>query len=331
VVTGRWHEQRAGVTGEELLAALVVILAIVPLVYGAAMDVIDGVPPADADRVLTRGASVVVLVEPDSGVALTAAARWLGADPELAESLHRQRHRRPSAHVEDRHIAAVVLAIRDVGRPAELHLHVGERGLLVVAPPELNDLVRRSVAPLEGGPEDAFAALILAVALHSEETIEQLTEVALGLDETPSRLAAGAQRREISGVRARLYALQHLWKAHQQVLAPDEPLADEVPDGPRRVLRRARGVFKASGTTAAELYALLGDTLSRQAAMINERLTLAAVVFFPLTVSTGFFGMNFEWMVSHIGSVTAFVVLGIMVPFILVGVTLVGAHWLTRE
>ena len=41
--------------------------------------------------------------------------------------------------------------------------------------------------------------------------------------------------------------------------------------------------------------------------------------------------MNFEWMVSHIGSLTAFVVLGIVVPFILVGVTLVGAHWLTSE
>jgi hypothetical protein len=126
------------------------------------MDVIDGLPPADADRVSTRGASVVVMVEPDSGAALTAAARWLGADPELAESLRRQRHRRPSAHVEDRHIAAVALVSRDVGSPAELHLHVGERGLLVVAPPEVNDLVRRSVAPLDGGPEDAFAALILS-------------------------------------------------------------------------------------------------------------------------------------------------------------------------
>ena len=200
-----------------------------------------------------------------------------------------------------------------------------------MAPPELNDLVRQAVAPLDGGPEDAFAALILAVALHSEETIDRLTDVALGLDETPSRLAAGAQRREISGVRARLFALQQLWKAHQQVLAPDEPLADEVHDGPRRVLRRAAGAFAASGTTAAELYALLGDTLSRQAAMINERLTLAAVVFFPLTVSTGFFGMNFEWMVSHVGSLTAFVVLGIVVPFLMVGFTLVGARWLTRE
>jgi Mg2+ and Co2+ transporter CorA len=303
----------------------------VPLVYGAAMDVFDGVPPADALRVPTRGASVVVLVEPESGTALPAAARWLGADPELAENLRRQRHRRPFAHVEDRHIAAVVLANIDVGLPAELHLHVGERGLLAVAPPELDDRVRRAVAPLEGGPEDAFAAVILAVARHSEETIEQLTEVALGLDEMRSRLAAGAQRRELSRVRARLFAMEQLWKAHQQVLAPDEPLADHMSDGPRRVLRRARAAFEASGATAAELYALLGDTLSRQAAVINERLTLAAVVFFPLTVSTGFFGMNFEWMVSHIGSLTAFVVLGIVVPFIMVGATLVGARWLTRE
>jgi magnesium transporter len=321
--TGRCHDK-------ELLAA-VVILALVPLVYGAAMDVVDGVPPAAADRDPARGASVVVLVEPDSGAALTSAARWLGADPELAENLSQHRHRRPFAQVEGPHIAAVVLANSDVGGPAELQLHVGERGLLVVAPSELNDLVRHAVAHLEGAPEDAFAALILAVALHSEETIVRLTEVAIRLNETPPRLAAAAQRREISEVRARLFPLQQLWKAHKRVLAPDEPLASGVPDGPRRVLRRARAVFDTSSTTAAELYALLGDALSRQAIVIDERLTLAAVVFFPLTVSTGFFGMNFEWMVSHIGSLTAFVVLGILVPFIMVGVTLAGAHWLTRE
>jgi Mg2+ and Co2+ transporter CorA len=295
------------------------------------MDVFNGVPPADADRVPTRGASIVVLVEPTSGTALTAAARWLGADPELAENLCRQRHRRPFAHIEDRHIAAVVLANRNVGRPAELHLHVGDRGLLVVAPPEMTDLVRQAVAHLEGGPEDAFAALILATARHSEETVEQLTEVVLRLDETPPRLTAGAQRREISGVRARLFGMQQLCKAHQQVVAPDEPLADTLADDPRQVLRRARTIFEASGTTAAELYSILGDTLNRQATMINERLTLAAVVFFPLTVSTGFFGMNFEWMVSHIGSLPAFVVLGMVVPLMMVGVTLMGASRLTRE
>ena len=44
---------------------------------------------------------------------------------------------------------------------------------------------------------------------------------------------------------------------------------------------------------------------------VTERLTLVATVFFPLTVLTGFFGMNFGWMVEHIDSFTAFAIFGV--------------------
>jgi magnesium transporter len=44
---------------------------------------------------------------------------------------------------------------------------------------------------------------------------------------------------------------------------------------------------------------------------VTERLTLVATIFFPLTVLTGFFGMNFGWMVQHIDSFTSFAILGL--------------------
>ena len=71
---------------------------------------------------------------------------------------------------------------------------------------------------------------------------------------------------------------------------------------------------------------MLGDTLSRQAAVINERLTLVTVVFLPLTVISSFFGMNFAWMVDHIGSAADFVVLGIVLPVAVAAVTLLGVR-----
>jgi magnesium transporter len=42
-----------------------------------------------------------------------------------------------------------------------------------------------------------------------------------------------------------------------------------------------------------------------------ERLTILATVFLPLTFVTGFFGQNFDWLLRHIDSFTAFVGYGI--------------------
>jgi Mg2+ and Co2+ transporter CorA len=50
---------------------------------------------------------------------------------------------------------------------------------------------------------------------------------------------------------------------------------------------------------------------------LNERAYLVSVVatiFVPLTVITGFFGMNFGWMVDRIDTQVAFWLLGFVVP-----------------
>lgn len=52
-----------------------------------------------------------------------------------------------------------------------------------------------------------------------------------------------------------------------------------------------------------------------------EHLTLVSMIFLPLTVATGFFGMNFNWMTGRVGTLPAFVALGIVVPALLTAVT----------
>jgi hypothetical protein len=47
--------------------------------------------------------------------------------------------------------------------------------------------------------------------------------------------------------------------------------------------------------------------------------------FFSLTVSTGLFGMNFGWMVDHIGTATAVAVLAIAIPVVLLVIIVVAA------
>jgi len=56
-------------------------------------------------------------------------------------------------------------------------------------------------------------------------------------------------------------------------------------------------------------------------------LTVVATVFLPLTFVTGFFGMNFTWMVDHIESFLAFLILG--VGGCIAGA--VGTVWLVRR
>ncbi|MCC9311716.1 magnesium and cobalt transport protein CorA [Kitasatospora sp. RB6PN24] len=65
----------------------------------------------------------------------------------------------------------------------------------------------------------------------------------------------------------------------------------------------------------------------RQSATM-ERLTIIATVFLPLSFVVGFFGQNFEWLVNHISSLTAFITLsavGLLLPVLVLYV------WLRRR
>jgi Mg2+ and Co2+ transporter CorA len=60
----------------------------------------------------------------------------------------------------------------------------------------------------------------------------------------------------------------------------------------------------------------------RQGEQIN-RLTLVSLIFLPVTALSGFFGMNFNWMIGHIGSAEAFVILGLVLPAVSVIISVV--------
>ena len=61
-------------------------------------------------------------------------------------------------------------------------------------------------------------------------------------------------------------------------------------------------------TSALDVYL---STLSNRLNSVMERLTIVATIFLPLSVLTGFFGMNFGWMVRHINSFADFAIFGI--------------------
>jgi magnesium transporter len=53
--------------------------------------------------------------------------------------------------------------------------------------------------------------------------------------------------------------------------------------------------------------------------IIMKQFTVIAGIFLPLSVVTGFFGMNFGWMVGHILHLREFLIFGIGLPLIVFG------------
>jgi magnesium transporter len=73
----------------------------------------------------------------------------------------------------------------------------------------------------------------------------------------------------------------------------------------------------------AGLFELYMAALDNRQNIIMKQFTVIAGIFLPLSVVTGFFGMNFAWMVGEISSSHAFLVLGVGVP-LAIAMALVG-------
>jgi magnesium transporter len=73
------------------------------------------------------------------------------------------------------------------------------------------------------------------------------------------------------------------------------------------------------------------STVSNRLNDIMKRLTIVATVFMPLTWITGFFGMNFGWLVLNVTGRQAFMVFGLATQVVAIGVMFVlfrRRHWI---
>ena len=257
-----------------------------------------------------------VLVDPDDTGLLEALGTVL-PDPRIVHLALDSR--RPLVHVDDSHVAVLIFVADGWDSRRRIFLVAGGDLLVVVGDASSRDLARSAVTAARH-PVDGLAKTLAAVARAAEMELNRRSdaETDTELAGFSNRLISGDVRREVSRRRARLFEWRQLYAGQARLLDDDEPLADMLGDEARRLLRPARGSFQYAADVADRLYAALGDVLAEQNALASQRLTLVSTVFLPLTVTTGFFGMNFGWLTDHIGTPAAFVMFGVVVPVLFV-------------
>jgi magnesium transporter len=178
---------------------------------------------------------------------------------------------------------------------------------------------------------DALADSLRALADRHAAEVEQLEEIAFVRPKP-------ADRRRMSELRSELFRLQQVVVPQREMLARGGDVIENLPGLERDVARHPfRDVHDDLVITANEteyLREVLSEAVNVLLNQMASRLTIVATIFLPLTFATGFFGMNFGWMVDHIDSAESFLLLGVgamIVPLILAAVLLLRSGYLQRR
>jgi magnesium transporter len=174
---------------------------------------------------------------------------------------------------------------------------------------------------------DALATSLRALADRYSAEVERLEEIAF---ERPKP----ADRRRMSELRSDLFRLQQIVTPQRELLGRGGDVLETLPGLERDVARHPfRDVHDDLVVTATQvdyLRELLTEAVNVLINQMAGRLTIVATIFLPLTFATGFFGMNFGWLVDHISSAESFLILGVggmILPLIIAAVLLLRAGY----
>jgi magnesium transporter len=312
----------------------------------------DKLGPAEVDRIgeLRRADQyfwVDLTVEPSDREAVEHAAETLGfpeaalavlADFDQPRSISRKFHTdadqvvfpffcvgHPDAPIEG--------PARAMG-PLEVHVLVHGDYLLTVHREPCPPLDELRAGELPQGRSEQYLVYLVLDAMNDSvfEALAGVDYAMEGLEEELSGTVGKTDRQRrravIGGAGARLTALRRR-------VAPQRALFEHVGEEVEavrglepgsiayldRIDRQLDRMAESIDAASQSLSGLLDLGLNRTI----YRLTVIATIFLPLTFVTGFFGMNFGWMVEHVDSVAAFLVFGIgslVIATVLIGLVI---------
>ena len=238
--------------------------------------------------------------------------------PDLAIEDTKEFGQRPKLDDYDTRVLIVFYGAHDGGL-VEVHVHVSGDEVVTVRRDPCWHLVLHEAAPAgQGGAHRGGARLPRprrAGRLAARPGRHAMRARSRGSRRSPFERPTPDQRRRMSQLRSELFRLQQIVTPQREMLGRGGDVLERLPGLERDVARhRFRDVHDDLVLTANEvdyLRELLAEAVNVLLNQMAGRLTLVATIFLPLTFATGFFGMNFGWMVRHIDSAESFLVLGV--------------------
>lgn len=247
---------------------------------------------------------------------------------------------RRRVHVDDRHVIFPFWCVRrpeaEIQLPPQaLELHevkvlLNGDYLLTVHQQEY-DLTQLVGTKLPSGRSERYVVYVVLEAMMST-FFRSLLVLQDAMGELEAELLGatgggrGDHRRLISGVRRRLTELRSVAGPQRILFERASGEMEHVPG----LEADQRGYFDRINQQLDRIIdsidAASSGLSSAVEVQLNEttyRLTIVATIFLPLAFITGFFGMNFDWMVDRVDSASAFWLLG--VGGCLLALALIGA------
>jgi len=241
-------------------------------------------------------------------------------------------------HIGGGGLRAVTWIADRAGNITELHL-IGRNKCIITLwggdPAALDDIRRQFAERLAGFENNLYEAagillqLLLGTLSSAFEAIDMKLDglrLALGKRTGAPDSAALAQRLEglqsmaasfnryLGSVRAATTGIESVHGAGDRGAVELNDYADQVEDVEQRLFERRQWMSNIIHDFSAEIARKQGEQINR--------LTLVSLIFLPVTALTGFFGMNFNWLIASIASGEAFIILGVLLPLLSVVLTI---------
>ena len=287
------------------------------------MHVLDHYDAEEIRRLTASGVFFWLDLESPTDAQLDELGEILGLPPLAVEDSREMGQRAKIDDYGDRLLIVFYGAQHRHGRyeALEVHVHLSHGRIVTVHDGPCEPL--RSVRQTHAHSDHEVVYRILDSLSESVVTLlREIEDDVTRLEEDAFERPSDADRRRIVMMRGRLFRLL-------QVIVPQRDMLDDGAVAIERVLGIGAGQahhpfadIRDDLVLAVNLIAycreLLAEALnvylqatSNRLNQIATRLTVLASIFVPLTLITGFFGQNFGWMVDHIDSFAAFLVLGI--------------------